>query len=140
MTKVTVDIRNNIISLLSDGHNVREVAKRVGLSKSTVQKIRGKYVSDLSKRPYGRPTKLTPQSKRYCVRNITSGALQTATAITKKLKHDLKIEVSSNTVRRALKEAGLEAGKKVEKPSLSAKNIRERVKLAKSHKNWTIDD
>ena len=94
MTKVTVDIRNNIISLLSDGYSVREVTKRVGLSKSTVQKIRGKYVSDLPKRPSGRSTTLTPQSKRYCVCNITSGALQTATAVTKKLKDDLKIEVS----------------------------------------------
>ena len=140
MTKVTVDIRNNITSLLVDGHSIREVAKRVGVNKSTVQKIRAKYLPGIPKRSSGRHAKLTPQSKRYCVRSITSGKLQTATAVAKKLKEDLNIEVSANTVRRTFKEAGLEAGKKVEKPSLSAKNIRERLKFAKSHKNWTIDD
>jgi len=59
MAKVTVDIRNNIISMLSNGQSIREVSKKIGISKSAVQKIRTKYVPDIPKPPPGRPRKLS---------------------------------------------------------------------------------
>ena len=140
MAKVTVDIRNNIISMLSNGQSIREVSKKIGISKSAVQEIRTKYVPDIPKPPPGRPRKLSVQDKRHCVRSVTSGRVPTATAATKKLKSEHKTNVNANTVRRALKEAGLKAKKKVKKPDLSAKNIKERLQFAKDHEDWTEAD
>jgi transposase len=83
---------------------------------------------------------LSKQNKRFCTRVITSGKLVTATAVVKKLRDDLNVEVSERTVRRALQEAGLEAMEKEKKPKLSAKNIKARLEFAWQHKDWTIED
>ena len=48
--------------------------------------------------------------------------------------------VSAVTLRRALKNAGLRAREKVEKPKLSLKHIRDRLKFARVHQHWTLDD
>src|SRR5581483_1109229 len=111
MAKVTVEIRNNIVSMLSNGQSIREVSNKVGVGKSTVQEIRAKYVPDIPELSPGRPRKLSVQDKRHCVRSVTSGRIPTATAATKRLKDELKVSVNANTVRRALKEAGLKAKK-----------------------------
>jgi hypothetical protein len=43
-------------------------------------------------------------------------------------------------VRNALREAGLGLAKKVSKPALSAKHVKERLEFAKMHKDWTVRD
>jgi hypothetical protein len=90
--------------------------------------------------PTGRPAKLSPQNKRFCVRAITSGELETGATVAKKLETDLDVKVSSRTVRRAFHEAGLAASEKKERPSLSAKNIKARLDFAREHQHWTPDD
>src|SRR5581483_3560 len=140
MAKVTVEIRNNIVSMLSNGQSIREVSNKVGVGKSTVQEIRAKYVPDIPELSPGRPRKLSVQDKRHCVRSVTSGRIPTATAATKRLKDELKVSVNANTVRRALKEAGLKANKNLKKPDLSAENIKKRLQFAKDHKDWTETD
>jgi hypothetical protein len=48
--------------------------------------------------------------------------------------------VGESTVRRALREAGLSASEKVEKPKFSSRNIKARFKFACSYQGWTEDD
>jgi hypothetical protein len=43
-------------------------------------------------------------------------------------------------VRNFLRDAGLGSAKKVSKPTLSTKNVKERLGFAKMHKDWTICD
>jgi hypothetical protein len=50
------------------------------------------------------------------------------------------MEVSHYTVRRALKEAGMKAVVKKNKPRLLPRHIRERMDFAKRHQHWTVED
>lgn len=140
MRALSVDTQESILSHLRQGLSGHQVAKQCGVSRFTVNKIRDKYLPDLPKSRGGRPPVLSRQDKRVCVRTITSGKLETATAVVKKLQDELNIEVSDRTVRRTLQEAGLKAAEKEKKPKLSAKNIKARLEFAKRHQHWTIED
>jgi transposase len=140
MRSLSTDTRDNILSLLQQGYSVRKVADQCHVSKSVVHKFRAKYLSNLTSSPGGRPAKLSAQDKRFCVRAITSGRLETGVAVAKKLEEDLGIKVCDRTVRNAFHEAGLGAMEKEAKPKLSSKNIKARLEFAKRHQHWTIDD
>jgi transposase len=140
MRSLPVDTKDSICSLLQQGLSVRQVASRCHVSKSTVSGYRKEHLPNLDLPSAGRPSKLSYQDKRFCVRAITSGKLETAVAVKKKLVDEFNIKVSDRTVRRALQEAGLWASEKVEKPKLSKKNIKARLEFARRHKDWTIDD
>lgn len=130
----------DVISQLQNGKSIRKIANNLGISKSAVQKIRANQLSDLPKSNGGRPAKLSSQAKRYCVKKITTGNLNTAVAVTNALNKDFQYNASVSTVKRALHEAGLSTHKKLKKPRLSSKNIKDRLSFAKSHQHWTIED
>src|SRR6185436_19035143 len=140
MRPIFEEQRTNITSALLQGQSIRQVASRCGVSKSVVQKIRSRYCPYAVPVLKGRPPKLSPQTKRFCVRAITSGKLETAVAVEKKLKDELGVDVSDRTVTRALREAGLRAAEKENKPMLSAKNVKARLDFANRHKDWTEAD
>src|SRR5262249_3442680 len=140
MRSLPIDTKQNIISSLQQALSIRDVASQCHFSKSAVQRIHANHFSDLVSPPGGRPSKLSPEDKRSCIRGITKEGLGTAVAVAKKLKNDLNIEVSDGTVRRTLNEAGLKAAEKVKKPKLSPKNIKARLEFAKRHKDWTVED
>jgi transposase len=48
-------------------------------------------------------------NKRNLIRNITSGRIDTAVGLARDLKDSIGVEVGPDTVRRALKEAGMKA-------------------------------
>lgn len=50
------------------------------------------------------------------------------------------MELSAETVRRALKEVGMEAVAKQKKPRLLPRHIRQRLDFALQHQHWTVED
>jgi len=133
MLPLSSDTRDNILLLLQQPLSVRKVAQKCNVGKSTVQNLRAKHFPNLIPPSRGRPSKLSPQDKRFCVRGITSGRLETGVAVAKQLENDLNIKVCDRTVRRALQEAGLKAREKEAKLKLSPKNVRARLEFAKRH-------
>ena len=101
--------RDCIFSLLQQGLSTREVADLCHVSKSVVQKLRAGHLFFLDTARGGRPSKLSAQDKRFCVRAITSGKVETAISVQKKLNDELSVNVSDRTVRRTLEDAGLRA-------------------------------
>lgn len=140
MRPLSTDARDNILSLLQQGYSVRKVADQCRVSRSVAHKLRAKHLPGLASSPSGRPAKLSPQDKRFCVRAITSGCLETSTVVARKLEDELGIKVCDRTVRRALHEAGLMAQEKEAKPKLSPKNIKARLEFAQRHRYWTVED
>lgn len=140
MGSLSADKFNNILSLLAQGHSVRKIADEHHISKSKIQEIRTKHLPNVATSLGGRPKKLSAQNKRFCVRAITAGRTKSSVAVRMKLEADLGIKVCNNTIRNALREAGLEAKEKETKPMLSPKNIKARLEFAKRHQNWTKDD
>jgi transposase len=139
MRAISKQIQRNIHSLLQKGISTRQVAKRCNVSQSTVQRLQSHNPINVNKPPQGRPKKLSAQDEHACIRAITSGQLETAAAVTQQLC-ETGVTVSSHTVRRTLKKAGLKATEKIRKPKLSPKNIKAQLDFAQQHRHWTVAD
>jgi transposase len=141
MTKaISTEKRNEIICHLNLGMSLRKTASICNVGKSTVSNIKKGKGIDTQNIIRGKPAKLSPQNKRFCIRCITSGKVKSAREVQKVLLNDLGVIVSHNTVCNTLKEAGLGSIEKPTKPLLSKKNITKRYAFAKQHQYWTIDD
>jgi hypothetical protein len=105
-----------------------------------VNRIKKKHFENIIMPRRGRPQVLIIWEKRYAVRLVLVGGLDSAVEATRELKSALGIEVCFETMRNALREASLGSTAKVSKPTLSAKHVKERLEFAKMHKDWTIRD
>ena len=83
---------------------------------ATVDRVRANIRPDMQKNQGGRPAKLTASDKRRLVRMITSGKADNPVQVAQELKNSIEVEVSAQTVRRALKEAGMKAMVKKRSP------------------------
>jgi transposase len=137
--KLSLDTRANTKSLLTQGKSVREISKRLGVGIGSVSNI-SKAIGIKKKNKTGRPRKLTDRDVSFCVREITSDRSPTASAVSKTLKNKFNIQVSPDTIARALKKKGMKPGEKKKKPLLSKKNVKARLEFAKEHADWTEDD
>ena len=140
MRPIQNSIKNQVINLLKQGKSMRQVAKDVGVSCTTVHKYSAGLEREIPMAVGGAVSKLTGRDKSFCVHQVTKGGKSNATEVRKALKQHLEIDISAQTVRRTLKEKGLGSFVKPKKPLLSAKNVKARLAWAKAHKNWTLDD
>jgi transposase len=115
MRHISEDKRNNIRALILDGLSLHEIAERCQVSHSTVSRIREKYYPDLPHPPGGRPRKLSDQDRHWLVRQVTSDPSESSEEATRRLESEVGVHVSSQTVRRALHEAGISTNRKGEK-------------------------
>ena len=140
MAKITSEQRDAVLRHLNDGLSVRKIRDITGVSKSYVHKIKKANGIEFSAKNSGRPAKLSPQDKRFCVYKVTRGRIDNAVVVTKTLREEVGVTCSPNTVRSALKEAGLGSIEKPKKPLLSEANRRKRLAFAKKYQHWTTDD
>lgn len=140
MKPISEETRSSIISLLDAGLSSRQIAAQLGVNRATVDRVRANARPDMQKNQGGRPSKFTPFDKRRLVRMITSGKADNAVHVAQELKDSIGVEVSAQTVRRVLKEAGLKAAAKKKKPRLLPRHIRQRLDFALRHQHWTVDD
>jgi transposase len=140
MKRLTDEIRNNIICLLDSGLSSHQIEAQIGVSRRTVDAIRAQTRPAIQKSIGGWPAKLTAVNKRWMVRNIMSGQTDNATQLTQKLRNNAQLDVSTETVRRALKESGLKAAVKPKKPRLLPRHKKARFDFAIRYQHWTIND
>ena len=140
MKTTSKDKVNDARALLAGGLSIRDISARLQLSKSVVGRIRKATSVPLTPVKLGRPVKLSPADKRFCVHKVTAGKIETATAVSQSPMEELNVAATAGTVRRALREAGLGAMEKASKPMLSKANIKKRLEFAKRHQRWTLDD
>lgn len=140
MKPISPNLKNSVLKYLEDGLSCREIECILPVSRATVNRIQKQHFSGAKKMKGGRPQKLTPRQKTFCVHQLTVGGKENASQVQEVLRENLDVLVSKPTVRRALNEAGLGSFVKPKKPHLSAKNIKERLKFAKRHLDWTIAD
>ena len=140
MRKLTLDQISSITILLNEGKKVEDISRIVGCGKSTVAKYGGKSLDHSSSAKRGRPGKLTSRDKRALARMVANGGTKTAIEEAKTFNLERQDKVSPTTVRRALKEQGLKAVKRVKKPKLSRAHKRARLQWASEHENWTLED
>ena len=124
--QLTSEQRVQAIILLKNGFASREIAIKVGCkSHTTISRLKKKYeeTGKVENKPgSGRPRKLNERDERSLIRRLMTKECTTAVQLQKSLKTSDNIEVSTNTVHRALKRNSLVARVKRKKQLLS-KNI-----------------
>jgi transposase len=140
MRKICVLLKKNVISLLQQGFSYNQVKAKLLVSKATIHRIKCTNLPHLNCLNGGRPRLLSEPNVRHIVRQITSGKLDTAVEASKDLQQHHELKVSHDTVRRALKRAGLRSSVKVKKPLLKPTHVLARLNFARKYQHWTIDD
>ena len=85
-------------------------------------------------------SKLSARNKMTIIRQITTEKLDNAVQATKFINSIIPDPVSAQTVRRTLKEVGLHSATKKKVPMLKASHHQRRLKFARDHENWTVED
>jgi Transposase/DDE superfamily endonuclease len=132
--------QNHILSLLDAGLTATNISASTGYSLATVSRLHSKHHSHLNKSLGGHPAKLSPTNIHYAQHLISSGKAETAVDVAKSLSHINNQTVSAQTVRRALKAAGMKAITKKKKPFLSKRHRKARMDFAITHQYWTVED
>lgn len=132
--------RARAILMLKSGISTRDVAKQLGISKSTIALWRANNRENIPEKRTGRPRKLSARDDIAIARLVSTGKVSTATAIQQTLKHDLGQDVHRTTVARSLRRSNLGAFVKRKKPLLALKHRKARLAFAKKYRNWTKED
>ena len=140
MKPASAEVVSNVISLLNQTLSIREVARRANVSHNLVWKVKRRCLPNAPHLPAGRPEMLSVQQKRWIVRSISSGRVDTATAIQRELAEHNNTHINAQTVRNCLQQAGLKSSAKVKKPLLTKKHRQARLAFARKYQDWTLDD
>lgn len=128
------------IDMLQQGLSYEYIAAKLSTSKSTICRIKKRHAPAAPSARSGRPKLLDGRHVRQITREVTSGVVEAAVDIAKRLRENEGVCVSAETVRRCLEKCGFRSAHKVKKPFLSAKHMKARFEFAKSHKDWTDTD
>ena len=132
--------QGTILSLLDSGLSGEAIAKRTGVSPSTVSKLHSRECPTLLKAIGGHPSKLSSTNLRHAQHLITSGKAENAVQVTRALSNITNQPLPPSTVCLHLKKAGMKAVVKTKCPTLSARHCKAHLDFAYSHKDWTIED
>lgn len=140
MPRLNMTTRDQIIQRLKEGKSFSSITSELKCSKSTVSKLLKPLPEESSARQRGGVSELTPQDKRRIVNNIANGIAKTPIQAAASLQPSKGISDSPQTIRNVLRDSGLKAKKKPQKPALSARHRKARLDFALRHKEWTIED
>lgn len=127
MKKLNPSVLRNISNQLNYGLSSRAIARRLSVGKSSVNRYRESSAST-DRNKGGAPQKLIPSQKQAALLLITRGKAKTAVEAARVINEGLDKKVSVQTVRRALRELGYDAKKKVKKPALTLRHRQKRYK------------
>ena len=100
------------------------MARRLSVRYGTVHHAIFKADVHTPPRREGRPHQISQALKRVAIRAITAGRADTVVDVQRLLAAGHSIDVASQTVRNMLKDSGLRAAPKVEKPLLTKRHYR----------------
>ena len=126
------------IVALSASYSAQEIGRRLDIPHSTVSAFLQRYADRENYdniHPTGRPRKTTSRGDRYLVRSAEANTCQPLT----QLRLDTNLDISEQTIRRRLRENGISKHKAVNRPFLTAQHIAARLKWAREHSDWSIE-
>lgn len=141
--EISIEKRAQIIILQKTGKSYREIAKLLKVSKSSVHDAIKRYREtgkNTNRERPGRPRKTSQRTDNKMYAISKADRFKTATQIRAEINEDLDPPISRTTVSRRLNEKGMIGRVAVRKPLLRPINKEKRLKFAKQHVDWTIDD
>ena len=140
MRPISADKRSSVLSLLEQGYPHRQIHNKTGVGMGTISRIGREVDANKENNSGGRPAKLSAHDKQSILRQITSGKLDNAVQATNFINSTISQPVHPQTVRNALKEAGLYSATKKKVPILKQTHRQRQLKFARYHENWTVED
>ena len=125
---------------LKQQKSIRQTAAEVGISRSSVHNISRTLAPTRNKSKGGRPRKFDYRTAFYIRLLFHRGIIGSAADATRRYNDENEDPVSANTVRRALRDIGLQAKREVKKPRLTKSQKKARLDFALKHKDWTEAD
>ena len=127
--------------MLKAGVSARQIAKDFKLSYSGAKKLCAKLKTTGNCDPTpgsGRNRKTTDRSNRFIVKCSQAGT-PTKKQLAGELEAQTGVKVSTTTIKRRLREKGIMWRKKSKKPLVSEMNRLLRLKFAREHGGWNVD-
>jgi hypothetical protein len=131
---------SSVVSLLTQGYPHHQIHAKTSVSLGTISKINKELNSNKKNNHGGHSSKHSAHDKQSIIHQITSGKLDKAVQATQFINKTLTNPVYSQTVRNALKEAGLWSATKKKVLMLKQTHQQRWLKFAYYHKNWTVKD
>ncbi|KAF9919712.1 hypothetical protein FBU30_010643 [Linnemannia zychae] len=119
MKVINPSIIETVYKLLEQGKSTRQIAKEVGISKSTVQCYSKSYAPGRNKNKGGRPRKRNNEVALYIRFLYQRRMISSAAEGARRYNDENKDSMSANTIRRALMDIGMKIKKPVRKPKLT---------------------
>lgn len=140
-TEWQTSTRQRVIDLHNDSHlKNSEIKQATGVPTPTIRRILKSSDPRHTSHPRsGRPAKLNARDIRRLVRAVTSSADGRKSSYMQIAK-DLGIEASETTIRRVLRKAGFRRCVACSKPLVSWINRCKRLKWARAHLHWGMED
>lgn len=138
----TVEERNIIVNLHNQVKSLSEISKIVNKPKSTIKGIIDRFGSTktLENQPKtGRPSVLKARNKRFIIRKIKINPKVSAQKVTEDLEKYQRLKVSSETVRKAIRDNGFHSRTARKKFFVSKVNKRKRLQFAKEYINKPVE-
>lgn len=133
-------VKNQIQNLISKGHSIRHIAASIGVSKSTVSRLRTELTHKPTSLFTGRPHLLSRRQESTIARFLSTGKIVTAVDAKKYLDANGLASVSSSTIQRSLRRSGLHSRIRRKVPLLRVTHRKKRLDFALEHKDWTAED
>ncbi|KAG1038166.1 hypothetical protein G6F43_012734 [Rhizopus delemar] len=138
--QVPEDMVFQAITFLKQGKSVQEMEELASLSKSTVGRLQKSHCSSVMKPNGGQSKVLSVADEHYYVRQLAKNCVPSDVKVSKCLENDIGKNVGVERVYKVLRKSVLGAIEKLNKPLLSAKNIRNKLSWCIAHSNSTVDD
>jgi transposase len=131
---------DHVLQKLSEGKSTAQIHAGTKVSFGSISKIRSEHCPELPKCPGGRPPKLSPANIRHATHLLAGPHPTTPSRVAQELSNTNNTPVSSCTVCRQVRKAGLVPFTKPKKPAMSKAHMDACLAFAKAHQDWTVAD
>lgn len=131
------------VTLINEGYSQRYVANLLGVTQSTISRTFKRFneLGSYSRTPgQGRKKSTNARDERYLVNTSLRNRRFTSSELSRALAAARNVIVSARTVRRRLNEGRLHSRRPATAPLLTREHRVMRLRFAREHVNWTIDN
>ena len=125
---------------LRHGKSARDIAAALGISVSSVLRIRQRVSSSLPNPRRGSTYKVSKKTRSLLARKFSTGEFSRPREGRRFIKSEEGVDVHNVTVRNYLHSESLKGYVKAKRPYLNKKQMANRYQFAKEHLHWTVLD
>lgn len=141
--RTSTEQRKAILKLLNNGVSMEIIANSFKVNKSTVSRIRSRYIntnSYLDRPRQARKKKISTRTFRSAIRELSKKNYQSINIFRHILQSKYHVRYSKSGAYKLMKREGFRARIKKRKPLISKTNRFRRIIFARQHVNWSDQD